>query len=135
MKPYLHALISSKRFGGKPEDYLEIHDFMDSSKAHLADARHRMFLHNSFGIYLAERVCGEIVDNQRMPYITISDGRKVQVRDVAEQHVLDDLGYIPSLSDCVKDLPIPGEIAAISPKRRIKIGDKVVTMEQLINGN
>jgi uncharacterized protein DUF6915 len=94
-----------------------------------------MFLHNSFGIYLAERVCGEIVDNQRMPYITISDGRKVQVRDVAEQHVLDDLGYIPSLSDCVKDLPIPGEIAAINPKRRIIIDGKTITLEQMIHDN
>lgn len=135
MKPYHHARISAKKFGGKLEDYLAIHNFMDESKAHLADARHRMFLHNSFGIWLAERVCGEIVDNQRMPYITVSDGRKVQVRDVAEQHVLDDLGYIPSLSDCVKDLPIPGDVAAINPQRKIKIGDKVVTMEQLINGN
>ena len=133
MKPYLHARISATKFGGRPEDYLEIHNFMDECKAHLADARHRMFLHNSFGIYLAERVCGEIVNNQRMPYITISDGRKVQVRDVAEQHVLDDLGYIPSLSDCVKDIPIPGEIAAINPKRRIIIDGKTITLEQIIN--
>jgi len=135
MKPYHHARISATKFGGRPEDYLAIHNFMDESKAHLADARHRMFLHNSFGIYLAERVCGEIVDNQRMPYITISDGRKVQVRDVAEQHVLDDLGYIPSLSDCVKDLPIPGEIAAINPKRRIIIDGKTITLEQMIHDN
>lgn len=134
MKPYLHARISANKFGGKPEDYMEVHNFMDESKAHLADARHRIFLHNSFGIWLAERVCGEIINNKRTSYITTSDGRKVQVRDIAEQHVLDDLGYIPSLSDCVKDIPIPGDIAAINPKRKISIGGKTVTLEQIING-
>lgn len=135
MKPFYHARISAKKFGGKPEDYQAIHDFMDESKAHLADARHRMFLHNSFGIYLAERVCGEIVDNKRMPYITTSDGRKVQVRDVAEQHVLDDLGYIPSLYECVEGIPIPGEVAAINPQRKIQIDGKTITLEQLIHDN
>ncbi len=28
-KPYIHALSSAKKFGGKPEDYLEIHQLMD----------------------------------------------------------------------------------------------------------
>lgn len=36
-----HAKNSSRRFRGKPEDYLEIHRWFDQTKAHLADARHR----------------------------------------------------------------------------------------------
>jgi hypothetical protein len=76
MKPYIHAQRSVKRWQGSESDYQEIHDFLDSSKAHFPDMRHRALLHNSFGIYLAERLFGT--------YITNSDGRKVQVRDIAE---------------------------------------------------
>ena len=92
MKPLVHARISAKKFGGIPEDYIEIHDWFDSSKAHVPDARHRLALHNSFGIYLCEQVFGEIIQMpngtfKRAPYITISNGKQVSVRDVAEQQL------------------------------------------------
>lgn len=88
MKPFIHARLSVRRYGGVPEDYMPIHDFMDSSKITYADMRHRALLHNSFGIYLAERVFGT--------YITNADGRQVSVRDVAEDHVKEDCGCIPT---------------------------------------
>lgn len=113
MKPLLHALISVKKFGGVPADYIDIHNWFDQTKAHVADARHRLVLHNAFGIFLCEQVHGDVVVLQngatkKMPYITISTGKQVCVRDIAEQHVLDDMGHIPSLSDClegVSDMP------------------------------
>jgi len=40
-KPFIHAESSVKRWGGKPEDYIEIHNLMDSSKGAIADHRHR----------------------------------------------------------------------------------------------
>jgi hypothetical protein len=98
MKPHLHALVSVKKFGGKAEDYQEIHDFFDEPKSHHPDMRHRALLHNSWGIYLAERLFGT--------YIVNSDGRKVQVRDIGEQHVLDDMGKIPTLSDYLDGMPM-----------------------------
>ena len=52
MKPYIHAVSSAKKFGGVWNDYIEIHNFMDSSKGHIADNRHRALLHNSFTIQL-----------------------------------------------------------------------------------
>lgn len=91
MKPYLHALVSVKKWKGKPEDYLAIHDFIDSSKAHFPDMRHRALLHSSFGIYVCERVFGHNIEN--------SEGRLVSVRDIAEQHVIDDMGRIPTVQD------------------------------------
>lgn len=97
MKPYLHALVSVKKFGGKPEDYQAIHDFIDSSKAHVPDMRHRAILHSSFGIFICERVFGTNLKN--------SDGRLVSVRDVAEQHVIDDLGTIPTVQDYLSGMP------------------------------
>jgi len=91
MKPYLHAQLSVKKFGGKELDYLPIHDFFDSSKAHFPDMRHRAMFHHSFGIYVLERIFGT--------FITNSDGKKIQVRDIGEQHVMDDLGFIPTVQD------------------------------------
>lgn len=98
MKPWMHARVSQKKFGGHPEDYMPIHDFIDSSKAHLPDMRHRALLHSSFGIYIAERLFGTNIKN--------SDGRLVSVRDIAEQHVLDDMGTIPTVQDYLKHLPM-----------------------------
>jgi len=97
MKPYLHGQISVKKWGGKSEDYQEIHDFLDSSKAHFPDMRHRALLHSSFGIFIAEKVFGINITN--------SDGKIVSVRDVAEQHVIDDMGTIPTVQDYLTGLP------------------------------
>ena len=97
MKPYLHAKNSVKKFGGQINNYLEIHNWFDQTKAHVADMRHRLFLHNSFGCFLAEQVFGT--------YIINSEGGKVQVRDIAEQHILEDMGRIPSLQDCLEKVP------------------------------
>ncbi len=111
MKPYSHARISAKRFGGIPEDYLDIHTWFDHTKAHVADMRHRMLLHNSWGIWLSESIFGTIIQKPdgsfyRTSYIINSDGDQVQVRDVGEQHVLDDLGTIPTVDKCLSSMPL-----------------------------
>lgn len=90
-KPMIHAKLDVKRYGGKVSDYLPIHDFMDSSKAHIADHRHRALYHNSNGPFLCERIFGHVIIN--------ADGREVSVRDIAEKHIIDDLGWIPSVQD------------------------------------
>lgn len=108
MKPYLHGLHSVKKFGGKPEDYQEIHDFIDSSKAHFPDMRHRALLHNSWGIYLAERIFGINITN--------SDGKLVSVRDIAEVHIIDDLGRIPTVQDYLEGMPLYDWLGG--PKRK-----------------
>lgn len=100
--PYNHSISSSKRWGGTPADYQRIHDWMDSSKAHYADWRHRAVLHNSFGIYLAEQVFGTT--------ITISTGKQVPVRLIAEQHVREDLGWIPTVADWMRAIGDPSKI-------------------------
>jgi len=97
MKPYLHAKNSVNKFGGLIEDYLPIHDFLDSSKATFADMRHRAILHSSFGCYVAERVFGHNVTN--------SDGKLVSVRDVCEAHIIEDMGRIPSPGDYLERMP------------------------------
>lgn len=94
--PWHHALSSAKRWGGRPQDYLPIHEWFDASKEHFADFRHRALRHHSQGIYEAERVFGAVIVN--------SEGREVPVRAIGEQHVLEDLGFIPTLADWLKHL-------------------------------
>ena len=96
--PVIHAERSAKKWGGTPEDYLPIHQWFDATKFHLADNRHRMILHNGFGIALAEQVFGLQIVN--------SAGKRVFVREIGQQHVLEDLGWVPSLADCLRDLPL-----------------------------
>ena len=98
-KPIVHARSSAKRFGGKPEDYLEIHNFLDSSKAVFPDNRHRALTHNAWFLSVVlERIFGVTIVN--------SAGTEVAVRDIGEQHVLEDYGgrFIPSAQDFLQNI-------------------------------
>lgn len=97
MKPYIHCKNSVKRYGGKIEDYAEIHDWFDSTKAAYANFGHRAILHHTFGIYLCEQMFGTTITN--------SDGKVLSVRDIAEDHVKEDCGgKIPTIQDWMKSL-------------------------------
>lgn len=98
MKPYIHAKNSVKKYGGKAEDYLAIHEFFDSSKIAYAKIQHRAIIHNTFGIFIVEKIFGSIIKN--------SDGKVISVRDIAEDHVIDDLGFIPTVADWVDNIPM-----------------------------
>lgn len=98
MKPIVHSRLSAKRYGGVPEDYQEIHDFMDSTKAALPDIRHRAILHSAFGCFLVERVFGTTITN--------SDNKAVCVRDIAEDHVREDIGFIPTIERWLSKMPM-----------------------------
>lgn len=125
MKPYIHAQNSVSKFGGKIEDYLPIHDFFDSSKAHLPDMRHRAIFHSSFGIYIVERIFGTSIVN--------SDGKVVQVRDIGEQHVLEDMGgRIPTVQDYLSGMPFYEWLGGNKrTSRTIKMLDKEVKSTDL----
>lgn len=97
-KPMVHAINSARRFGGKPEDYLPLHDFMDSTKSAVSDNRHRMVTHNAWFIGVdgpLERAFGKTIT------VKTENGEKtVSVRDIGEQHCLEDFGgVIPTLQD------------------------------------
>jgi hypothetical protein len=89
--PYHHAQSSQKRWGGAPENTLHIHAWFDASKMILADFRHRALRHHAEGIFLAETIFGQT--------LTLSSGRVIPTRWVGEQHVIEDLGRIPSFAD------------------------------------
>lgn len=117
MKPYKHCQISVKNWGGVPDDYLKIHNWFDQTKSNIPDMRHRMVLHNSFGIYLCEQVFGV--------YFTNSDDKTVQVRDVGEQHVLDDLGFIPTLEKCFQNLSLEQWMGGIIRSKKVFSAEQI----------
>jgi hypothetical protein len=113
MKPWVHAKNSVRKFGGKPEDYIKLHEWFDQTKSAHADMRHRAILHNAMGIYIAVDVFGDSNGN-----MTNSDGVEIPVREVGEQHVLEDMGRIPSLTDYLSGMPMYSWLGG--PKRTIK---------------
>lgn len=99
MKAWIHAELSVKTWGGEPEDYITIHEFLDSSKAHFPDMRHRAIFHHTYGVYVAEQVFGRYITINRDTY-----PKKVMVRDIAEQHIMEDLGFIPTPDDWLSEM-------------------------------
>ncbi len=102
MIPYIHAELSAKRFGGIPEDYLDIHELMDSSKAAYSTNAHRILTHNSwFVVTILPKVFGHVRDN--------SDGKRYNVKDVGEYHILEDfrMRFIPTVQDYIEDMGCP----------------------------
>src|ERR1700752_4458486 len=96
-KALVHARSSARKYGGKPEDYLDIHEYIDSTKSAHAEVTHRCVFHSAFGIYIIEELFGR--------FITTSDGKDGFVRNIPEQRFLEDLGFIPSLSYGLKEMP------------------------------
>lgn len=83
MRTYQHAVSSAVALGGQWNDYLAIHEFIDSTKVACSDIRHRMILHSiDFGGALA-----------RMAF---PDYGKVE--QVVIQHVVEDVREARTLS-------------------------------------
>lgn len=111
MNSHYHAVIAAKKHGGVPEDYYPISDFIDSSKASLGDIRHRAILHSTFGIFLCEKVFGHTITN--------SDGKQIPTRLLAEEHIYDDLGFIPTVEHWLGELPIRKWMSGTVKKTKI----------------
>lgn len=92
-----HAQSSVKHFGGHVYDYIDLHHWMDETKSHHADFRHRALRHHTLGIFEGEKVFGVSITN--------SDGKEVPTRVILEQHVREDFsGFIPTPQDWLKHI-------------------------------
>ena len=131
-KSDIHSNNSAKKFGGKPTDYIEIHEMIDSSKAFCADNRHRFLFHHTAGIYYIQKMFGidfDEVERIKSKYnlgddfledilnllktnrskgvhILNSDNKKIHVRNIAEQHILEDFRgkFIPTINDYINNM-------------------------------
>lgn len=91
--PGVQARRSAGQFGGEPEDYLPIHTFLESSRLHLSDARHRVLLHTTLGVQTVEEVFGLELN-------------VVPTRLIAEAHIRADLGFVPTVEEALDSLPL-----------------------------
>lgn len=101
MVPQIHAELSAKRYGGIPEDYLDIHKLMDSSKACIGNNKHRFLSHNSwFSTTIIPLIFGEMRIN--------SDNKRYSTKDVAEYHILEDfrMRFIPTPQDYAEHMTL-----------------------------
>ncbi len=123
--PYIHAQASAKRYGGVPEDYLDIHILMDSTKSCISTNKHRFLTHNSwFVTTIIPMIFGQMRTN--------SDGKRYSTKDVCEYHVLEDfrMKFIPTPQDYAEHMTLePWMNNAMSVPNRMK---KRIEMKETI---
>ena len=96
MTPLKHAQSSVKKWGGSVDDYIKLHDWFDETKAFTGDWTHRALRHHSAGIQWAVQLFGHSIIN--------SAGVLIPVKVLAEQHVIEDCGFIPTPQDYLRVL-------------------------------
>jgi hypothetical protein len=99
MNSWHHAKSAAKKWGGEPEEYIDVEEFLDSSKQLVGDVRHRSMYHHTAGVWLCQRIFGRVI-------LTGERGIEVPVRLIAERHIIEDLGWLPSPNDYIKNMAI-----------------------------
>lgn len=115
-EPLVHSLSSARQFGGKPEDYMAIHEKMDCSKKYCGDNRHRALTHSHFWIFeVMEPIFGKTIIN--------SDGKIVSIYRICEQHINEDFKFkfFPNVMDYLSEMNLtPWMNNAMGPAPRTK---------------
>ena len=99
--PLIHSKSSVKRWGGKVEDYIKIHELLDSPKATMNNNTSRMLTHNTWFAYtIIPQIFGYNITN--------SDGRSVDSVDIAMLHIAEDfrMKFVPTPQDYLKHLQL-----------------------------
>jgi hypothetical protein len=103
--PLIHSKSSVKRWGGKVEDYLSIHQVIDSPKETMNNNAARMITHNIW-------FCYKIIPLIFGYNITNSDGKSVDTTDIAMLHIAEDfrMKFIPTIQDYLENMTLPSWI-------------------------
>jgi len=118
MTPWKHSQSSTSKWGGIPSDYIALHDWFDETKQYTGDWTHRALRHHSAGIQWAIEKFGHTIVNSR--------GQHIPTKVLAEQHVEEDCGFIPTPADYLK-------VLANNPDPwMLKVGKKSTTSEMIL---
>lgn len=99
--PLIHSKSSVKRWGGRVEDYLPLHELLDSPKVTMNNNTARMLTHNIWFCYqIIPKIFGYNIVN--------SDGKSVDTVDIAMLHIAEDfrMKFIPTAQDYLKHLEV-----------------------------
>lgn len=113
MNSWNHAQSAARQWGGTPEMYIAVEEFIDSSKEIIGDVRHRAMYHHTAGVWLCQRIFGRVLE---IPRRNAEGVIQVPVRLVAERHILEDLGWLPSPADYIAGMPIAGWMSGAKRK-------------------
>lgn len=128
MKPLQHAQISAKTYGGVWTDYIEIHNFLDSSKSSCANFKHRFLLHHAEGINLAVRLFGEQLTN--------SNRQTNSIRQILTDYLIEDVGNVVTIEDwsnCLMPKKDGNFYQFLAKKREQIEADEIRGETQLLN--
>lgn len=117
MTPWKHAESSVQKFGGKPDDYISLHDWFDETKQYTGDWTHRALRHHSAGIQWAIEKFGHVIVN--------SNGKSIPTKILAEIHVEEDIGFVPTPKDWLN-------LLAKTPEKwmlRVAVKSKMIEMQ------
>ena len=99
--PLIHSKSSVKRWGGKVEDYLPLHELIDSPKAMMNNNSVRVLTHNTwFAYHIMPKIFGYNIIN--------SDGKSVDVVDISMLHIAEDfrMKFVPTPQDYLQHLQV-----------------------------
>lgn len=100
------------------DDYMEIHNWFDCTKQLTGDFTHRAIRHHAHGIEECIKTFGH--------YVTNSEFKNVPTKMIAEQHVLEDCGFIPTVQDWLKPLkkdPLPWMLRVSKKSRDLELDE------------
>lgn len=130
MNSWYHSKSSAKKWGGHPTQYIDIHEMIDGSKRIVGDVRHRSMYHHTEGVWLCQRIFGRTITvggrypvpveadflseeaamepsaSHTLEVVDYGPLREIPVRLIAELHIIQDLGWIPSPSDYIKNMEL-----------------------------
>jgi hypothetical protein len=99
--PLIHSKSSVKRWGGKIEDYIAIHELIDSPKMTMNNNSARCLTHNTwFAYHIVPKIFGYNITN--------SNGKSVDVVDIAMLHIAEDfrMKFVPTPQDYLQHLVV-----------------------------
>ena len=122
--PMIHSKSSVKRWGGKVEDYLAIHELIDSPKASMNNNSSRALTHNTWFAYtIIPKIFGYNITN--------SDGRSVDTVDIAMLHIAEDfrMKFVPTPQDYLKHMEVQpwfcNGVKIVDNPEAVKIADEL----------
>jgi hypothetical protein len=96
-----HSKSSVKRWGGSVNDYIGIHELLDSPKSTMNNNTGRMMTHNTWFAYtIIPKIFGYNIIN--------SDGKSVDTVDIAMLHISEDYNhkFLPTPQDFLKHMTV-----------------------------
>lgn len=125
MNSRLHAEHSAQIFGGKPEQYLAIHEMIDGNKVASSSIFGRFFMHHY-------DIGGEILYALFGKTIKVNSKIKVDTKEILLQHLIEDYDQIPVLQNWMSAF---GTDSTVSIRMNLHIQDDVNEIKNLLSSD